>query len=86
MALARSVRPDLVLLDLEMPIMSGIETTSCLARECPATRVVIVTVHDSPELRRICREHGARGFIAKAALKDDLPVVIRQLFGNGKRE
>ncbi len=85
-ALARSLRPDLVLLDLEMPIMGGIEATSCLARECPATRVVIVTVHDSPELRRVCRERGARGFIAKTALKDDLPVVIRQLFGNGKGE
>ncbi len=83
-ALARSLRPDLVLLDLGIPIMSGIETTSWLARECPATSVVIVTVHDSPELRTVCRERGARGFIVKIALQDDLPIVIRQLFGNGQ--
>ncbi len=83
-ALARSLQPDLVLLDLEMPIMGGIEATSCLARECPTTCVVIVTVHDSPELRRVCQERGARGFIAKTALPDELPTVIHQLFGNGK--
>ncbi len=85
-ALARSLQPDLVFLDLEMPIMGGIEATSCLARECPATCVVIVTVHDSPELRRVCRERGARGFIAKTALTDQLPIVVQQLFGNDKCE
>ncbi len=86
LAMARSLYPDLVLLDLEMPIMGGIEATSCLTRDCPTTRVVIVTVHDSPELRRVCQQRGARGFIAKTALKDELPVILRQLFGNGKCE
>ncbi len=85
-ALARSLHPDLVLLDVEMPIMGGIEATSCLTRECPATCVVIVTVHDSPELRRVCQGRGARGFIAKTSLTDELPAVIQQLFGNGKCE
>ncbi len=85
-ALARSLHPDLVLLDLEMPIMGGIEATSCLTRECPTTQVVIVTVHDSPELRRVCRERGARGFVAKTALRDDLPAVIQQLFSDGRAD
>ncbi len=85
-ALARTLQPDLVLLDLEMPLMGGIEATSRLVRECPAICVVIVTVHDSPELRKVCQERGARGFIAKTALTDELPVVIQQLFGNGKCE
>lgn len=62
LALARSLRPDLVLLDLAMPIMGGIEAASCLQRDCPATRVVIVTVHDTPELRKLCYERGAGGF------------------------
>ena len=83
LALARSLRPDLVLLDLEMPIMGGVEATSCLERECPTTRIVIVTVHDTPNLRKLCHERGARGFIAKDALHEELPVVVRELFGNG---
>ena len=81
--LARSLHPDLVLLDLEMPVMSGVEATSCLGRDCPATRVVIVTVHDTPELRKWCYERGASGFIAKSALNDELPIVVQRLFGNG---
>lgn len=82
--MVRILRPDLVLLDVEMPMMSGIEATSRIVRESPDTRVVIVTVHDSPELRRVCRERGAHGFIAKTAINDELPVVVRRLFGNGR--
>jgi two-component system NarL family response regulator len=83
LALARSLQPELVLLDLEMPVMDGIEATSCLARECPATQVVIVTVHDTPELRKLCYKRGARAFIAKDALCDELPMVLQELFGAG---
>ncbi len=83
LAVARSLRPDLVLLDLEMPVMDGIEATSCLGRECPATRVVIVTIHDTAELRRLCHDRGACGFVAKDALEEELPAVVRRLFGNG---
>ncbi len=84
LAVARSARPDLVLLDLEMPVMDGIEATSFLRRECPAARVVIVTVHDTPELRKLCHDRGACGFIAKGALNDELPTVVLRLFGNGE--
>ncbi len=82
--LARSLHPDLVLLDLEMPFMNGIEATSCLGQDCPASQVVIVTIHDTPELRKLCYERGARGFIAKDVLRDELPAVVRKLFGNGE--
>jgi two-component system, NarL family, nitrate/nitrite response regulator NarL len=82
--LARSLRPDLVLLDLDMPVMDGIETASCLGREIPATRVVIVTIHDTPELRKLCHARGACGFIAKDALRDELPSVVLKLFGSGE--
>jgi two-component system nitrate/nitrite response regulator NarL len=85
-ALARALRPDLILLDLEMPIMDGVEATSYLSRDCPATRVVVVTVHDTPELRKLCYERGASGFIGKDVLNDQLPVVIAKLFGNSDRE
>jgi DNA-binding NarL/FixJ family response regulator len=83
LTLARSLQPDLVLLDLEMPAMDGVEATSRLGRECPASKVVMVTVHDTPELRKLCRERGAHAFIAKDAFKDELPVVIPRLFGKG---
>ncbi len=84
LALARNLRPDLVLLDLDMPVMNGIEATSCLGRDCPTTRVVIVTVHDTSGLRKLCYERGASGFIAKEVLTDELPTVVQKLFGNGE--
>lgn len=81
-ALARSSHPDLVLLDLEMPVMGGIEAISCLRRDCPYARVVIVSVHDTPELRKECHERGACGFIPKDVLNDELPTVVLRLFSN----
>jgi DNA-binding NarL/FixJ family response regulator len=79
--LARRLRPDLVLLDLEMPVMDGLEATYCLGRECPATRVIAVTVHDTPELRKLCLGRGACGFIAKDALERELFTVVLGVFG-----
>lgn len=83
LTLARVFQPDLVLLDLEMPIMNGIEATDCLRRDCPAARVVIVTVHNTQELQKLCFERGASGFVSKDALKDELPIVVSRLFGDG---
>jgi len=44
----------------------------------------MVTVHDTPALRKLCCERGAHAFIAKDAVKDELPLVIPGLFGNGE--
>ncbi len=81
LTLAKRVQPDLVLLDLEMPVMDGIEATGYLSLDCPAARVVIVSVHDTPELRKLCCELGASGFITKDVLMDELPIVLLDLFG-----
>lgn len=81
--LAQRLQPDLVLLDLEMPVMSGLEVTARLRHDTPNTRIVIVTVHDTPRLRKLCLEKGAKAFIPKEELADQLPLVVRELFGNG---
>jgi DNA-binding NarL/FixJ family response regulator len=44
--------------------------------------VVTVTVHDTPELRKLCCDRGAHAFIAKDALEDELPVVILEVLGD----
>ena len=80
--LAESLVPDLVLMDLSMPIMNGLEATQLLRQKIPATRIVIVTSHDSPEFRRTCRVAGAHGFITKNRLHAELPDLINQLFPN----
>lgn len=81
MAVARTGCPDLILLDLKLPMMDGMETASHLGWDCPAARGVAVTaVHDTQEIRKLCYDDGASGFISKGALKDELTTVVSNLF------
>ncbi len=75
---ARALHPDLVLMDLEMPEMNGMAATELLLREFPGMRVIIVSVHDSQEIRRACRQAGAHGFVSKDRLHEDLPAQIQR--------
>lgn len=79
-ALASALRPDLVLLDVQMPVMTGVEAVPRLLHELPGTRVVMVTVHDTPEIRQACIECGAHGFIAKEHVDRELPSLLMQMF------
>lgn len=78
---ARALRPELVLMDVQMPVMNGIEAASQLIQELPATRVIMVTVHDTPEVQRACLECGAHGFVAKQRLDGELPPLLQRIFG-----
>jgi two-component system, NarL family, nitrate/nitrite response regulator NarL len=80
LASARALHPDLVLIDVQMPVMNGIDATAQLRQDLPATRIIMVTVHDTPEVRQACRESGADGFIAKEDLDRELPPLLEQIF------
>lgn len=82
LALAHTLHPELVLLDVQMPVMNGIEAATELSREFPAIRVVMITGHDSPEIRQACRDCGAQAFIPKEHLNQEFPAVFQQLFGS----
>lgn len=77
---AHALRPELVLMDVQMPKMNGIDATSQLIRDLPSTHVIMVTVHDSPEVRQACRASGADGFIAKEHLDEELPAMLQKIF------
>jgi CheY-like chemotaxis protein len=67
-ALAREARPDVVVLDLVMPVMVGAEALGLILREVsPPPGVVILTMHDQPSLRRELMGMGASAFLAKSA-------------------
>ena len=69
---AERLNPDLVLMDLEMPVKDGFEATREIKRRMPKTRVVILSVYSSDVYRRAAREFGADGFIDKNSMKDAL--------------
>jgi DNA-binding NarL/FixJ family response regulator len=74
--------PDLVLMDLELPGLNGLQSLALLREFHPATRVVIITSHDSDAVRATCLAQGADGFISKQRLYPDLHLRIAELFSD----
>jgi DNA-binding NarL/FixJ family response regulator len=78
--LVEKLRPDLVLIDLDMPGMSGLEAVLVLRNKFPVTRVIMMTAHViTPELRRAVKEKGAHGFVAKVELSEKLPLLLGRI-------
>ncbi len=78
--LANSLQPDLVLADLHMPEMNGMEFTSQLGKQSPHTRVIIVTADDRPEVHGKCLAAGALGVVTKDRMCRDLLREIERVF------
>ncbi len=76
--LARSLRPDVVLTDIEMPHLSGLELAAELARFVPPPRVVIVTTFARPGYLRRALEAGVAGYLLKDAPAERLADAIRR--------
>ncbi len=71
--------PNLVLMDLQMPGMNGLEATRAIGRRFPAIPVVMLTAHDMPGLRQVCKDSGAYEFAAKDRLSVELPAILAQV-------
>lgn len=64
-ALARDLSPDVILMDLSMPVLDGVEATRRITTELPAVRVVVLTMHDDPSRTRSAISAGAAGYLTK---------------------
>jgi DNA-binding NarL/FixJ family response regulator len=74
------LNPDLVLMDLAMPGMNGLETTRQIKARSAAPRVVIMTLYDVAEYRAAARDATADGFIAKSSIRSQLMPMLAGLF------
>ena len=74
---ARRIKPDVVILDLTMPRLSGFEALRQIRAECPDTRVLILTMHDDPAYGRSLLAAGALGYVTKKAADRELLLAIR---------
>jgi DNA-binding NarL/FixJ family response regulator len=80
------LHPDLVLMDVAMPEMSGLEATRHIKLQPGAPRVVILTLHDYPAYRAEARAVGADGFITKSEFGKQLLPLIYELFAEPATE
>ena len=79
--MAECLEPDLVFMDMHMPVMDGLQATAILRRRMPSIRIIIMTMEDSAITEAEARAHGAHGFIGKPRIiDDDLITEIRQAF------
>jgi len=76
------LRPDLVLMDLAMPEMNGLEATHHIKAQPGAPCVVILTLYDNSEYRAVAETVGADGFLSKSEFGTQLLPLIHTLFAN----
>lgn len=69
---SRQLRPDVVVLDLSMPRMDGLEACRLIRKSVPGSEILVVTQHDSPQMMREAETAGARGYVVKSNISRDL--------------
>jgi two-component system, NarL family, response regulator NreC len=80
---ARDLKPDVVIMDLSMPELNGLQATERLNAERPGVKVVALTLHEDPNyLLQLCKA-GAVGYVLKRSAGDDLIRAIRTVAGGG---
>jgi CheY-like chemotaxis protein len=84
-ALAEEVAPDAVVVDIEMPVLDGVEATRRLREAAPDLPIVAVSGHDYEERVLEIRQAGADDYVRKARLADELPRVLAALLETAGR-
>lgn len=82
--LARQLQPDVILMDVVMPEINGIEATRRITQECPQVRVIGLSVHDSRTYVDKMRQAGACAYLLKDCDMGDLIREIRAASSNGQ--
>jgi DNA-binding NarL/FixJ family response regulator len=79
LALTRELRPDVVLMDIDMPQMNGLAVTDLLRREMPGVKVLILSMYSNSEYALRIIQCGARGFVLKEAPPEEIVQAIAEV-------
>jgi|SRR4030095_131207 DNA-binding NarL/FixJ family response regulator len=75
---ARTLRPDVIVLDISMPGMNGLEVAGRLRRAGSMVPIVFLTIHDDDELVQATQEAGGIGYVVKTMLPSDLVIAVNE--------
>ncbi|WP_033067888.1 response regulator transcription factor [Thalassospira australica] len=84
LVLAGELHPDIVLMDISMPVMNGLEAAEKFRETLPDTKVVILSMHENPEYLRTAQQAGAKGFILKDVSSNDMVRAIETIANGGE--
>jgi|SRR5579859_5208426 len=82
--IAKAVKPDLLILDIRMPVMTGLEAAAKLKSYSPKTKAVILSMHDSEEYVLQALDAGAYGYMLKDTDKNEFVKALKQIYGGTK--
>jgi DNA-binding NarL/FixJ family response regulator len=80
----RQLRPDVTLMDLSMPVMTGVEAISTIVAEFPEARIIALTTWDGDADIHRALEAGARGYLLKDVVSEEVASAIRQVHAGGR--
>lgn len=81
--MAEELRPEVIIMDLSMPGLNGIEATRAIRKTQPAVKIVLLTLHESAELVRSAFRAGARGYLLKTDAEQELVKALTVVTGHG---
>jgi DNA-binding NarL/FixJ family response regulator len=77
LTLCRRLQPDLALIDVRMPELDGLATCRAIKQECPATSVILITIHENPEYLLEALKAGAAGYVLKDISQRELLTAVQ---------
>src|SRR5262245_52429633 len=80
-ALYRELKPDVVVMDLRMPVMGGVQATTQIRKHFPAARIIVLTTYEGDEDIHRALAAGAQGYLLKDSVRRDLLRTIREVHG-----
>jgi DNA-binding NarL/FixJ family response regulator len=79
LAKALELRPDIVIMDIVMPWMDGLEVTRLLRKAIPQTKILSISQYDIPEMMKEAEQAGASAFVSKFSIWDKLVTSLRRV-------
>lgn len=77
--LVQELRPDAIVMDITMPVMNGLDATTEITKRNPDSKVLILTMHESPTLSSPIRNPGAKGLVTKSKAMSELTPALQTI-------